>query len=248
MCTTVILRRPGHDWPLLIAANRDEMQGRPWRPPARHWADRPEVVAGRDDTAGGTWQGINDHGLAAMVMNRPGALGPADGYRSRGEIPLEALDHAEARAAAEALIHLSPSAYRPFNLVVADAREAFWLRMDGTATRVAALPEGLGMITAHDLNDTASSPRIRRFLPLFRGAAPPDPDRDDWTDWERLLARTDFENDPRDAMCIATDDGFGTVSSSLIALPAPDRIGVPPIWRFAAGPPGKTAFDPVDPS
>ena len=42
----VILRRPGHDWPLILAANRDEMIDRPWQPPARHWPDRPEVLAG----------------------------------------------------------------------------------------------------------------------------------------------------------------------------------------------------------
>ena len=46
MCTVVILRRPGHPWPLVFAANRDEMLDRPWRPPGRHWPERPEVVAG----------------------------------------------------------------------------------------------------------------------------------------------------------------------------------------------------------
>ena len=46
MCTVVILRRPEHDWPLLIAANRDEMLARSWLPPARHWPDRPDVAAG----------------------------------------------------------------------------------------------------------------------------------------------------------------------------------------------------------
>ena len=29
MCTVVVLRRPGHDWPLILAANRDEMAERP---------------------------------------------------------------------------------------------------------------------------------------------------------------------------------------------------------------------------
>ena len=33
MCTLVILRRPGHDWPVVIAANRDEMIDRPWLTP-----------------------------------------------------------------------------------------------------------------------------------------------------------------------------------------------------------------------
>ena len=48
MCTFVILRRHGHEWPVIVGANRDEMIGRPWQAPARHWPDRPEVVAGLD--------------------------------------------------------------------------------------------------------------------------------------------------------------------------------------------------------
>ena len=55
MCTIVLLRRPGHDWPLLLATNRDEMAARPWQPPGRHWPDQPGAIAGRDDSAAGTW-------------------------------------------------------------------------------------------------------------------------------------------------------------------------------------------------
>ena len=58
MCTIVLLRRPGHDWPLILGANRDEMATRPSKPPARHWPDRAEVVAGLDVEAGGSWLGI----------------------------------------------------------------------------------------------------------------------------------------------------------------------------------------------
>jgi uncharacterized protein with NRDE domain len=72
MCTFVILRRPGEDWPVLIAANRDEMVDRPWLPPDRHWPDRPEVVAGKDTLAGGSWLGVNDHGVGAGIRNRHG--------------------------------------------------------------------------------------------------------------------------------------------------------------------------------
>jgi len=79
MCTVVLLSRPGHDWPVLIGANRDEMADRPWDPPARHWADRPEVVAGRDRLAGGSWLGLNDRGLVAGVLNRVDSLGPRPG-------------------------------------------------------------------------------------------------------------------------------------------------------------------------
>jgi len=74
---------------------------------------------------------VNDDGVFAAILNRPGTLGPADGKRSRGELVLEALDHAEAKVAAEALTDLDPDAYRPFNLIIADRYDAFWLRHGG---------------------------------------------------------------------------------------------------------------------
>lgn len=137
MCSLVILRRPGHAWPVLIGANRDELVERPWRPPGRHWPDRPETVAGLDELAGGSWFGVNDHGVVAAILNRVGSLGPAQDKRSRGELVLEALEHAEATAAAAALAELDPAAYRPFNLVIADAEAAFWLRHAETPGRFA---------------------------------------------------------------------------------------------------------------
>ena len=79
MCTLVILRRPDHPWPVLIGANRDEMIGRPSLPPARHWPDRPELIAGQDQLAGGSWLGINDWGVAAD----PKALPTTTGYGAR---------------------------------------------------------------------------------------------------------------------------------------------------------------------
>jgi hypothetical protein len=251
MCTIVLLRRPGHAWPLLIAANRDEMADRPWTPPGRHWPDRPDVVAPQDLTAGGSWLGINEHGVVAAVLNRPGTLGPQPGKRSRGELVLEALDHADAVAAAAALIQLDTTSYRPFNLLIADDREAFWLRHAGTG-RVEELevPEGVSMMTANDLNDLSSA-RICRYLPRFEAARPPDPDSGDWSDWQTLLASRVFDPKagPRGALTI-DDGGYGTLSSSLIAVPefVPADVGAPPrkpIWLFAPGKPGEAPFKPV---
>ena len=48
MCSVVIDYRPDAAWPVILAANRDEMLARPWDPPGRHWPDRPNVVAGRE--------------------------------------------------------------------------------------------------------------------------------------------------------------------------------------------------------
>jgi hypothetical protein len=238
MCSVIILRRPEHErWPLLIAANRDELATRAAEPPGRYWDDRPDVVAGYDVDGGGSWLGLNDHGVVAAVLNRRGTLG-------RGELVLEALDHADAEAAAGALAHLDPSAYRPFNLVVADAVDAFWIRHAGDGmVRSVALQPGIAMLAAGELND-ATSARVRRYLPLFRTADTPDPDLSDWSSWQLLLAATASETgDPRDAMCIRTEGAYGTVSASLLALPP--SVTEPPVWLYAAGPPDQTAFAPV---
>src|ERR1700731_1035753 len=96
MCTLVILRRPGHRWPVLIGANRDEMIDRASKPPGRHWPDRPELFDGRDILAGGSWLGNNDWGVAAAVLNRHGSARPAPHRRSRGRAGPGGPHHAHA--------------------------------------------------------------------------------------------------------------------------------------------------------
>lgn len=254
MCTVVILRRPDHPWPLILAANRDENRGRPWLAPARHWPDREDVVAGLDELAGGTWLGVNDYGVVACILNRPGTLGPAPDKRSRGELPLEALDHAEASAAAEALEYLDPHAYRPFNMIVADGRDAYWIavREGENAIHVQALPTGLSMITAHDLNDDLGSARQRHHRPKFEAAPPPEPDSGDWTTWvERLESRETAPGEgPESAMLIEMESGFGTSSSSLIALPkhepGPGNPTISAVWRFRGGLPGQAEWKTIE--
>ncbi|NQW11640.1 MAG: NRDE family protein [Alphaproteobacteria bacterium] len=248
MCTVITLRRPGHPWPLLLAANRDEMADRPWKPPARHWPDRPEVIAGLDVLAGGSWLGLNDLGVVAGILNRHGTLGPAAGRRSRGELVLEALDHADAADTARAFEAIEPTSYRPFNMIVADSRDAFWIahRGDHAAITVEPIPEGVSMLTAHDLNDTIGSPRVARYLHRFRAAPSPDPARDDWGAWSMLLGARDADPEagPAGAMTVTSFTGFGTSSAALIALPAPG--GGRPVFRFAAGRPDHTPFAPIN--
>ena len=247
----VILRRPDHAWPLILGANRDEQTGRPWQPPGRHWPDRPDVIAGLDEQAGGSWMGFNDFGVVACILNRRGTLGAADGKRSRGEIVLDALDHQDAIEAADALSHLDGQAFRGFNLLLADNRDAYWLKLDAPESgrvEVSEIPDGLSMLTAGDLND-AGSPRIQAFLPKFRSAPFPDPGTDDWSSWPALMASGPENGSPMAAMCFSTETGFGTSSSALLALPAVDGgLQDPPQhpkWLFAAGPPDTAPYDPV---
>src|SRR5579862_1320603 len=235
MCTLVILRRPAHAWPVVIGANRDEMIARPAKPPGRHWPDRAEIVAGLDVLAGGSWLGVNDWGVAAAVLNRQGSLGPEVGLRSRGELVLEALDHADAVAAAAALADLDPNAYRSFNLIVADNRDAFWLRHSGVGPiAVEPLVEGLAVIAAGDLDDLAT-PRLALARPRFLAAAPPDPDRDEWTAWQDLLGDDTAPSGlpPEAALRFRTGRGFATLSSALVALPAEPSRERGPLFRYA---------------
>jgi hypothetical protein len=97
------------------------------------------------------------------------------------------------------------------------------------------------MLTARDLNDPASA-RVRRYRPQFEHAGVPDPAADQWEDWVRLLDQRAAPGDePGDAMNIVTDGDFGTVCSSLVALPA---FGAP-VMKFAAGRPDEVPFERV---
>jgi hypothetical protein len=117
---------------------------------------------------------------------------------------------------------------------------------------VEPLPEGLSMVTARERDDPNSA-RIRFYRPRFLAAPIPDPDADDWHGWDAILASRDHEPDagPGGAMFIdpvpdAARGGFGTVSSSLIALPAIGAPDIRPIWRFASGPPEAWQWQRVD--
>ena len=237
MCTVVVLVRPGHSWPLMLAANRDEQLARAWDPPAEYWPEYPGVVAGRDRSGGGTWMGMNRHGVVAAVLNRQGSLGPAPGKLSRGELPLRALAQPTAIAAAEALSELDAALWRSFNLVLADRTGAIFLRGLGAGRMEwQSLEPGCHMVTAHDVDDP-ESPRVARHLHRFAEAIPATPS--DWAAWRAILA--DRSGEAGEQINVVPRGGFGTVSSSLLALPSAG----PAEWLFAAGPPDAADFLPV---
>jgi hypothetical protein len=222
---------------MLLAANRDEMLERAWDPPAAYWPEQPDIIAGRDRSGGGTWMGVNGHGVAAAVLNRPGSLGPAIGKRSRGELPLLALKCATAGEAAQAIAASDASAWRSYNLVLADRFGAIFVRGLGQGRpEVQSLSPGLHMVTAHDPDDP-DSPRVTRHFERFQTARPPEPGNRG--DWKAILA--DRAGAPGEQINVVPRGGFGTVCSSLLWLPAEGA----PVWLFAAGPPDLAEFRPV---
>jgi uncharacterized protein with NRDE domain len=212
---------------VFAAANRDEMIDRPWQPPAEYW---PGICGGRDVLAGGTWLALNRAGVLAAVLNREGTLGPAPGKESRGTLPLRALAHDTAAAAAQAIAGLDAGAFRAFNMVVADADAAFFIRGLGNGRpEIVPLAPGVHMITAGEPDDMAR-PRIAKHLPRFQ-AAP-------FAQWGRLLA--DHSGDRSDQINVKPEqnDGFGTVCASLVSL----AHGSVTTHMFASGPPDIAEF------
>lgn len=84
MCLIVFAWRPGHDLPLIVAANRDEFYARPSLPLAQ-WPEAPDIYAGRDLEAGGTWLGLGADGRFAALTNIRNPHQPP-ARRSRGEL------------------------------------------------------------------------------------------------------------------------------------------------------------------
>ena len=79
------------DFPLIVAANRDEHYDRPSAAPSLI-ETTPKIIAGRDLRAGGTWLGVNSAGLMVGVLNRHlDGNSPVADARSRGLLCMELL-------------------------------------------------------------------------------------------------------------------------------------------------------------
>ncbi|HIJ83419.1 MAG: uncharacterized protein HW380_1924 [Magnetococcales bacterium] len=252
MCSVVIHYRPDHDWPILLAANRDEMMDRPWLAPGRHWPEQKFIIAGKDQLAGGSWLGMNDWGVVAIILNRLGTLGTQPGKSSRGQLVLRVLHYKNAKdAVTQFRSLLTTQDFRPFNLIIADFLSAFWISWRVTKDEkqptlsIQDIPPGLHMLTSRELDDRAD-PRIQGFLPRFLECSSPDPELD-WSSWAELMKScTPLAGaGPDSAMCFQLESRFATVSSSLIALPNPMDGKRFPAWLFAPGNPRDVAYRPV---
>jgi hypothetical protein len=74
----------------------------------------------------------------------------------------------------------------------------------------------------------------------------PQPDQGDWTAWEALLGSPRAPpGEPATAAMRFRTDGYGTVSSALIALPARGEPELLPVFRFASWLPEETPWQDV---
>ena len=204
MCLILVVWRVHPQYPWIIAANRDEYHHRP-AATARWWADDPQVLAGRDLLAGGTWLGVNRSGGFAALTNYRGAPLRPPPTPSRGELVAGLLGRrAPIAEELHALERIGPH-YNAFNLLFSDGEQLGVHESERRAGRV--LEPGIYGLSNHLLDTPwpklrkAKSrlaaaledlPRTQRILDLLRDEEPAADEELPRTgvslEWERLLS------------------------------------------------------------
>lgn len=270
MCTVVISLAPAEPMPLLLLGFRDELTGRPWQPPTRHWPGSP-LVGGRDEQAGGTWLAIHPQiPRVACILNARGAQAPPQTRHSRGELPLRAAADGQ-----QALKDLHDqldtlASYDPFLLICADLSSALMLSWDGARAALENFePDRTHVITnaghtyppapeqarepaPEQAREPAPAPtdaKAGRFGAKF-AAHRPDADpaatiKDAWGDWLTLAGGDGLSDTDPAAIVVRHElpDGrmYGTTSVSLVALGAHGLR-----YDFQPVPADPTTWYPVD--
>lgn len=231
VCSLLLAWQLLSDTPVALAANRDERYDRPANGPRLLSAD-PRVLAPIDHTAGGTWIGVNEHGLVVALANRRD--GP-EGERSRGQLVRDLLGtdtSDEARTFLASL--LAEHQYAGFHLLLVDPFDAFYATWDGTLDGIELHP-GVHVLDNEGLDEDASISRdVRGRLEPSVGES-----ADEWLERATaMLADHDL------GLC-RHEDEFGTVSATRIAVH--DKSDAFISFDYAGGPPCTTAFEDVTP-
>jgi uncharacterized protein with NRDE domain len=246
MCTLALYLRVFPEFPVVVAANRDEYLARPAAAPVV-LCEHPCVVGGKDLRAGGTWLAVNQHGIIAGLLNRRSDTPPDPERRSRGLLCLDALKYKTVDEALRFVVAQDPERYNPFNLLLASREEAAVAHNRHGRIDATRLTAGAHLLTNLDVDDF-ECPRISRSFGRFAALAA-DPHATDEPMLMRqrlagLLSDHSTQLDPRtgrpNSLCLHLGD-YGTRESSLIFLSANGRVE----HYFAPGPPCTTAYAPA---
>jgi uncharacterized protein with NRDE domain len=143
MCLILFAHKAHPDYPLVIAANRDEAYARPTAP-AAFWEDNPRLYGGRDLAQGGTWLGINRTGAIAALTNYRDRGATKNSSHSRGELVADYLRGHEHPVDYIENVRRDANAYNGFNLLAGNIDELRYLsNRGGDPSRVAPGVHGL---------------------------------------------------------------------------------------------------------
>ena len=238
MCLLILIQGVDQDFPILVASNRDEDRGRKASPPGLFIGERLRMLSPRDRLGGGTWLAVNERGLFAGVTNVAGA-GHEPLPTTRGALPHLALDHdnlPDAAAAVAAAVRRDR--YNAFQLLLSDGcRARVLVHVDGRLTEQESKDPVLVLSNEHRLGELRVPDEL--LLPERGAVVAPGIAAE-----ERLRALAPLLLDQGEVtghrILKKGDDSYGTVSSTLIAVPREDLRRL--IWRYAPGPPDETGY------
>jgi uncharacterized protein with NRDE domain len=124
MCLILVAWQAHPDYPLVVAANRDEFFTRPTAA-ASFWPSY-RILAGRDLQDGGTWMGVTRSGRFAALTNYRDPERQRDGATSRGRLVADFLSSDELPPAWLKENAAGATEYNGFNLIAATAGEFAW--------------------------------------------------------------------------------------------------------------------------
>lgn len=164
MCIAYIHFNPQHRWPLIIAANRDEFHARA-SAPAHYWAQSPDLLAGQDLQAQGTWLGLNQRArrFALLTNYRDLRETVPDDAISRGLLARDFLQSESSAASYLQQITAHSSRYAGFNLLLGEQlgqnSAALWYYSNRSQQPAQALPAGSYALSNHLLS--TSWPKVQ---------------------------------------------------------------------------------------
>ena len=145
MCLIVVAHQVHPSYPLLLAANRDEFRQRPTQR-MHHWP-QPDMLAGKDLQAGGTWLGVGRDGRWAALTNYRDGQALAHTGPSRGNICTDFIQQdLSALAFAQ---QLSQQRYAGFNVLLWDRKDLVYYGSRNEQAPQVLKPGVYGLSNAH---------------------------------------------------------------------------------------------------
>lgn len=173
MCLIAFAWRPDAEHPLVVAANRDEFHARP-TDPLDWWDDVPDVAAGRDRQAGGTWMGVTRSGRFAALTNFRDMQQTEAGAPSRGLLVADFLTGTASAAAYAA--NIDARRYAGYSLLLFDGDELVFAtnRADGEAGVSDAVAPGVHALSNGALD--SRWPKVQRAREALAAQVQAGPD------------------------------------------------------------------------
>lgn len=228
MCLIVLAWRQHPDFPLVLAANRDESFLRP-SAAAAFWPREPHILAGRDLQAGGTWLGVTRGGRFAALSNVREAA--AAGGPSRGRLVSAFLRGTASPADYLAGVARHGMQFAGFNLLAGDGCQLGYCSNRDGAVRL--LAPGIYGLSNHLLDTPWSKVQRAKDLlaPLLTRPEPRPEDfwallSDRWQPPEQQLPKTglDGERERRFSSIFVPGGDYGTRCSTVLLMGRAGRV------------------------